>query len=47
MAIPSFAQYVDVLSDYEPEETVTVKINRQGAEEYSEIEIPIILGKRK
>ncbi len=47
MAIPSFSQYVDVLSDYEPEETVTVKINRQGAEEYSEIEIPIILGKRK
>jgi len=47
MAIPSFAQYVYVLSDYEPEETVTVKINRQGAEEYSEIEIPIILGKRK
>jgi len=47
MAIPSFSQYVDVLADYEPEETVTVKISRQGAEEYSEIEIPIILGKRK
>ena len=47
MAILSFAQYVDVLSGYEPEETVTVKINRQGAEAYSEIEIPIILGKRK
>ena len=47
ISIPSFAQYVDVLSGYEPEQTVTVKINRQGAEEYSEIEIPIILGKRK
>lgn len=47
ISIPSFSQYVDVLSDYEPEETINVKINRQGAEEYSEIEIPIILGKRK
>ena len=47
ISIPSFTQYVDALSGYEPEQTVTVKINRQGAEEYSEIEIPIILGKRK
>lgn len=47
MAIPSFSQYVDVLADYEPEETVTVTISRQGAEAYSEIEIPIILGKRR
>ena len=47
MAIPSFSQYVDVLSDYAPEETITVKISRQGTEEYREIEIPIILGKRK
>ncbi len=47
MPILSFTQYVDVLAGYEPEETVTVKISRQGAEEYSEIEIPIILGKRR
>ncbi len=47
IAIPSFSQYVDVLSDYAPEETITVKISRQGTEEYREIEIPIILGKRK
>ena len=47
IAIPSYTQYVEVLSDYEPEETINVKINRQGAEEYSEIEIPIILGKRR
>lgn len=47
MPILSFTQYVDVLAGYEPEETVMVKISRQGAEEYSEIEIPIILGKRR
>ncbi len=47
ISIPSFTQYVEVLSGYEPEQTVTIKINRQGAEEYSEIEIPIILGMRK
>ena len=47
ISIPSFTQYVEVLSGYEPEQTVTIKINRQGAEEYSEIEIPIILGTRK
>jgi len=47
ISILSYSQYVDALSGYEPEQTVTVKINRQGAEEYSEIEIPIILGTRK
>lgn len=46
ISIPSYTQYVDVMSGYEPEQTVTIKINRQGAEEYSEIEIPIILGTR-
>jgi len=47
MPILSFSQYVDVLSGYEPEETVDVQIRRQGANEYREISIPIILGKRK
>lgn len=47
MPILSFAQYVDVLSGYEPEETVDVQIRRQGANEYREITIPIILGKWK
>lgn len=44
--ILSFAQYVEVLSGYEPEDTVSVKINRQGTNEYREITIPIILEKR-
>lgn len=47
MSILSYTQYMDVLAGYEPEETVNVHISRQGVEEYSEIEIPIILGKRK
>lgn len=45
--ITSFAQYTEVLSAYKPEETVNVVIKRQGAEEYREITIPIILGKMK
>lgn len=44
--ILSFAQYVEVLSGYEPEETILVKLNRQGTNEYREIAIPIILGRR-
>ena len=47
MPILSFSQYVEVLSNYAPEETVDVQIRRQGANEYREISIPIILGKRK
>lgn len=47
MSILSYTQYMDVLAGYEPEETVNVHISRQGVEEYSEIEIPIILGKRR
>jgi len=46
MPILSFSQYVEVLSGCAPEETVNVKISRQGAGEYREITIPIILGKR-
>ncbi len=47
MPILSFSQYVEVLSGCAPEETVNVKISRQGANEYREITIPIILGVRK
>ncbi len=47
MPILSFSQYVDVLAGYAPEETVNVQIRRQGGNEYREISIPIILGKRK
>ena len=47
MPILSFSQYVEVLSGCAPEETVNVKIRRQGANEYREITIPIILGVRK
>lgn len=47
MAITSFEQYTEVLAEYKPEETVDVVINRQGAEGYREITIPIILGKMK
>ena len=45
--ITSFKQYTQALSEYEPEETVEVVINRQGAEGYREITIPIILGKMR
>lgn len=44
--ITSFSQYTEVLAGYKPEETVNVVIKRQGSEEYREITIPIILGKR-
>lgn len=44
--ITSFSQYTEVLAGYKPEETVNVVIKRQGGEEYREITIPIILGKR-
>ena len=47
VAITSFAQYTQVLSECKPEETVDVVIKRQGSEEYREITIPIILGKMK
>lgn len=47
MPILSFSQYVEVLNGYEPEESITVYISRQGTEEYREIEVPIILGKRR
>lgn len=47
IAIESFTQYTNALSQYEPEETVNVIIKRQGNDEYREIEIPIILGKMK
>lgn len=47
MAITSFEQYTEVLAEYKPEETVDVVINRQGADGYREITIPIILGKMK
>lgn len=45
--ITSFEEYAEALSGYKPEETVDVVINRQGAEGYREITIPIILGKMK
>lgn len=45
--ITSFKQYTQALSEYEPEKTVEVVINRQGAEGYREITIPIILGKMR
>lgn len=44
--ITSFSQYTEVLAGFKPEETVNVVIKRQGSEEYREITIPIILGKR-
>lgn len=46
MPIVSFSQYVEVLSGCIPEDTVDVNIRRQGGNEYREITIPIILGKR-
>ena len=45
--ITSFEEYAEALSGYKPEETVDVVINRQGAEGYRELTIPIILGKMK
>ena len=45
--ITSFKQYTEELATHDPEETVNVVIKRQGGEGYSEISIPIILGKLK
>jgi serine protease Do len=47
ISIVSYTQYVEILSEYEPEETINVHLSRQGVEEYVDIEIPIILAKRK
>ena len=47
ISIVSYTQYVEILSEYEPEETINVHLSRQGVEEYVDIEIPIILAKRQ
>ncbi len=43
--ISSFADYQDAIMNLSPESTVTVKIMRQGVEEYQEMAVDVILGR--
>jgi len=43
--ISSFSKYTEVMMGFAPDDLITVVVKRQGAGEYREIEIPVVLGK--